>query len=195
VHVAILAWTVAPYSSLMPVYAKDIFGGGPHALGWLLAAAGGGALVSTVYLASRHTVRGLAGIIVRAALTSGVALAAFAYMRVYAIALMLLFLVGAGLILAAASTNTILQTIAEDRLRGRIAAFYTLAFVGVTPLGNLAAGALAGLVGVQATFLVNGLVAACGALWLQRRLPVVRAALRPIYRELGIVADAPTRQL
>jgi MFS family permease len=189
VAVAILSWTVQPYSTLMPVYAKDIFGGGPHTLGWLLSAAGGGALVSMVYLASRRTVRGLAGVIVHASATSGVALAAFAYTPFYWLALPLLFLAGGGLVLTAASTNTILQTIVEDRLRGRMAGFYTLAFLGVAPLGNLAAGALAGLVGVQMTFLVNGVLAACGALWLWRQLPVLRDALRPIYRNLGILAD------
>jgi len=192
VMVAILAWTIAPYTALMPVYAKDIYGGGPNALGWLLAAAGAGALVSTFYLASRHSVRGLAAIIVRAAATSGIALAAFAYMRVYAVALLLMVFVGGGLILAAASTNTILQTIVADRLRGRVAAFYTLAFLGVAPLGNLAAGALAGLVGVSMTFVLNGVLAACGALWLWRQLPALRAALRTIYRYLGILSDTTT---
>jgi MFS family permease len=189
VTVAILAWTIAPYSALMPVYAKDIYGSGPAALGWLLAAAGAGALVSTLYLASRHTVRGLAGIIVRAVAVSGFALATFAYMRVFAVALVLMVFVGAGLILAAASTNTILQTIVADRLRGRIAAFYTLAFLGVAPLGNLAAGALAGAVGVPMTFLVNGVLAMSGALWLWRQLPALRGALRPLYRDLGILSD------
>ena len=142
--VAALAWTIAPYTSLMPVYAKDIFGGGPHTLGYLLSAAGLGALVSTAYLAGRATVRGLGRVIMFAAATSGVALAAFAYMRIYPIALLLMVLVGGGTILAAASANTILQTIVDDRLRGRVASFYTLAFLGVAPLGNLAAGAIAG---------------------------------------------------
>ena len=73
-------------------------------------------------------------------------------MRIYPIALLLMVLVGGGTILAAASANTILQTIVDDRLRGRVASFYTLAFMGVAPLGNLAAGALAGLVGTPFTF-------------------------------------------
>ena len=83
--------------------------------------------------------------IVVAAATSGLALAAFAYMRIFPMALLLMVLVGGGTILAAASANTILQTIVDDRLRGRVASFYTLAFLGVAPLGNLAAGAIAGL--------------------------------------------------
>ena len=98
-------------------------------------------------------------------------------------------LVGSGLVLAAASANTILQTIVEDRLRGRIAGFYVLAFLGMAPLGNLAAGALAAAVGAPLTFLLNGLLGATAALWFWRRLPLVREALRPIYRDLGIIRE------
>src|SRR5207244_7912191 len=78
--VAVLAWTVAPYSSLMPIYAKDVYGGGPHTLGFLLAAAGGGALVSAGYFASRENIRGLGRVIAISAAVSGAALATFAYM-------------------------------------------------------------------------------------------------------------------
>jgi MFS family permease len=184
--VAALAWTIAPYSSLMPVYAKDIFGGGPHTLGYLLSAAGLGALVSTAYLARRASVRGLGLVIAVSAGASGAALALFSYMSVLPVALVLIVFVGGGVILAAASCNTILQTIVEDRLRGRLASFYTLAFLGVSPLGNLAAGAIAGAIGTRFTFLLNGLLAIAAAGWYYRRLPGVRAVLRPMYERLGV---------
>ena len=157
--VAVLSWTINPYASLMPVYAKNIYGGGPETLGFLLAAAGVGALASTLYLAGRATVRGLGRVIAGAATICGLALAAFAYLSFYPLALALMIAVGGGVILAAASVNTILQTIVPDALRGRVAGFFTLAFLGMAPLGNLAAGALANAIGVQATFLLNGLVA------------------------------------
>jgi MFS family permease len=184
--VAALAWTISPYTALMPVYAKDIYGGGPHTLGYLLSAAGFGALISTAYLASRATVRGLGRIILFASATSGCALAAFAYIRVYPLALLLMVFVGAGTILATASANTILQTIVDDRLRGRVASFYTLAFLGVTPLGNLAAGALAGVFGTPFTFALNGVLAVLAAVWYRHKLPMVRDVLRPIYEQLGV---------
>jgi len=186
VLVAALSWTISPYTSLMPVYAKDIFGGGPHTLGYLLSAAGFGALVSTAYLASRATVRGLGPVILYASAASGFALTAFAYMRFYPLALLLMVVVGGGTILAAASANTILQTIVDDRLRGRVASFYTLAFLGFAPLGNLAAGALAGALGAQFTFALNGIVAMVAAVWFGKRLPMVRDVLRPIYEQLGV---------
>ena len=184
--VAALAWTIAPYSSLMPVYAKDIFGGGPHTLGYLLSAAGLGALISTLYLARRASVRGLGTVIAVSAGISGAALALFSYMSVLSIALVLILLVGGGVILAAASCNTILQTIVEDRLRGRLASFYTLAFLGVAPLGNLAAGAIAGAIGTRFAFALNGVLAMLAAVWYYRRLPGVRRMLRPMYEELGV---------
>ena len=189
--VAGLAWTIAPYTSLMPVYAKDIYGGGPHTLGYFLSAAGFGALVSTAYLAGRATVRGLGRVIVYAAATSGLALAGFAYIRIFPLALMLMVLVGGGTILAAASANTILQTIVDDRLRGRVASFYTLAFLGVAPLGNLAAGAIAGTLGTPFTFALNGVLAVFAAIWYRSKLPMVRDVLRPIYEQLGVPPRRP----
>jgi MFS family permease len=186
---AAVAWTVAPYSSLMPIYAKDIYGGGPGTLGSLLAAAGAGALASTLYLASRASVRGLERVIAIAATSSGIALMAFAYLTHFALALVLMVAVGGGLILAAASVNTILQTIVPDRLRGRVAGFFTVAFLGVSPLGNLAAGAVANVLGVQATFALNGLAVTVAALWFWRALPGLRRHMRPTYVRLGIIAD------
>jgi MFS family permease len=186
--VAVLSWTINPYSSLMPVYAKDIYGGGPQTLGFLLAAAGAGALGSTLYLAGRATVRGLGRVIAAAALTCGLALAAFSYLSFFPLALVLMFAVGGGVILAAASVNTILQTIVPDPLRGRVAGFFTLAFLGMAPLGNLSAGALANAVGVQATFALNGLFAAAAALLFWRALPTLRELMRSTYLRLGIIA-------
>jgi MFS family permease len=185
--VAILAWTIAPYSSLMPIYAKDVYDGGPRTLGFLLAAAGSGALLSTGYLASRENVRGLARVIALSAMVAGIAMAAFAYLRILPVALVLMVAMGGGVILAAASANTILQTIVDDRLRGRVAGFYTLAFLGVAPLGNLAAGALAARWSAPEAFAINGVGAALAALWFWRKLPEIRAVLRVAYQKLGII--------
>jgi hypothetical protein len=184
-----LSWTITPYSSLMPIYAKDVYEGGPRTLGFLLAAAGGGALLSTGYLASRETVRGLGRVIAISAMVAGLAMAAFAYLRILPVALVLMVAMGGGVILAAASANTILQTIVDDRLRGRVAGFYTLAFLGVAPLGNLAAGALSAQWSAPATFALNGAGATLAALWFWRKgLPQMRTALRVAYQKLGIIA-------
>jgi MFS family permease len=186
--IAVLSWTISPYSSLMPVYAKDIYGSGPQTLGFLLAAAGAGALASMFYLASRVTIRGLGRVIAAAGVASGLALAAFAYLAVLPLALALMFVIGGGVILAAASVNTILQSIVPDNLRGRVAGFFMLAFLGMAPLGNLVAGALGSIIGVPTTFAVNGGLATVAALWFWRALPKWRALMRPTYRRLGIIS-------
>jgi MFS family permease len=85
--------------------------------------------------------------------------------------------------------NTILQTIVPDPLRGRVAGFFTLAFLGMVPLGNLAAGALAEAVGVRTTFALNGMIATAAALLFWRGLPKWRELMRPTYRRLGIISD------
>lgn len=187
--VAVLAWTIIPYVSLMPVYAKDVYGGGPGTLGLLLASGGAGALLATLYLAGRRNVNGLLSVIVFAAAASGLALAAFAYLRYLPLAIPLLVVFGGAVILAAASSNTILQTVVDDRLRGRMAGFFMLSFLGVAPLGSLAAGALAARIGVPATFLVNGIIALLAALMFMRALPALRDAVRPVYAKLGLVGE------
>jgi hypothetical protein len=128
-------------------------------------------------------------VIARAAAVAGLALAAFAYLTVLPVALALLALVGGGVILAAASANTIIQTVVDDTMRGRVAGFYTLAFLGVAPLGNLAAGLLAKGIGVPATFALNGLLCAAAAFWFWRRLPQLAALMRPTYVRLGIIVE------
>jgi predicted MFS family arabinose efflux permease len=173
----------------MPIYAKDIYGGGAHTLGLLLAGAGAGALASTAYLAGRSTVRGLGRVIAAAAATSGVALALFSHLRIFPIAVLLMAFVGGGVILAAASANTILQTIVDDNLRGRVASFFTMAFLGFAPIGHLVAGAVAAQFGAPATFFTNGVLCALAALWFWHRLPTLAELLRPTYKRLGIIAE------
>jgi MFS family permease len=187
--IAAVAFTIVPYATLMPIYAKDVYGGGPDTLGTLLASAGAGALSAMLYLASRETVRGLGRVIARAATAAGVALAAFAFLRNLPVAMVLMALIGGAVMLSAASANTILQTIVDDRMRGRIAAFYSMAFLGVAPLGNLAAGALAAAFGAPLTLLVNGVACALAAAWFWRRLPALAELIRPTYRRLGIIPD------
>ena len=176
--VAVLSCSILPYISLMPVYAKDIYEGGPQTLGMLLASGGAGALLATLYLAGHRNVVELLRVIAFAGAAAGVALAMFAYLDYLPLAVPLILVFGGAVILAAASANTILQTIVEDRLRGRVAAFYMLAFIGIGPLGSLAAGAIAAKIGAPATFLLNGLVALLVSLVFMRGLPRLRTAVR-----------------
>jgi MFS family permease len=181
-----------PYMVLMPAVAKHILHGGPHTLGFLMTAAGAGALGGALYLASRTSVVGLGRAIALAACTFGAGLVAFSLSRTLWLSLLLLPATGAGMMVTMASTNTFLQTIVEERLRGRVMAFYAMAFLGTAPIGSLIAGVVADRLGVPATIFMGGAVCLLGggafALWLPR----FRALVRPIYVARGILpAEGP----
>jgi predicted MFS family arabinose efflux permease len=86
-----------------------------------------------------------------------------------------------------AATNTILQTIVEEDMRGRVMSFYTMAFLGTAPLGSLIAGVAADRIGAPTTILLGGVACIFAALWFAIRLPSIRTVLRPIYVEKGIL--------
>ncbi len=184
---ALLSFASQPYQSLMPYFAKAVYHGDSHTLGMLLSAAGLGAVSGMVYLAARPSVRGLFSLLPWAAGTAGAGLIAFAYCTSLVVAMPLVYVIGAGTMLSAASTNTILQSIVEDRLRARVAAIYIMSFLGMSPLGALAAGWLALYIGPPATLGIGGGFVVAGAIVYWRNLPAIRQAIRPVYERLGIV--------
>jgi MFS family permease len=179
-----------PYSVLMPILATRL-GGGPQTLGWLMAAHGVGALAGALLLATRRSVIGLGKRIGVATALFGGALAAFALSPWLWLSLILLPLAGFGMMQQMAASNTIVQTIVDDEKRGRVMSFYSMAFQGMVPFGGLLGGILAGHVGAPATVLAGGLACLAGSVWFGRRLPSVRKALKPVYRELGILPEIP----
>jgi len=86
-----------------------------------------------------------------------------------------------------ASSNTILQTIVDDEKRGRVMAFYSMAFQGMAPFGSLVAGALAAKIGAPRTVMVSGICCLAGSAWFASQLPRIREIVRPIYMKLGIL--------
>ena len=181
-----------PYSVLMPAMASTVFHGGPHTLGFLMTASGAGAVVGALYLASRRSVLGLGRVMVMSTLAFGAALIVFGSSRALWLALLALPFAGAGFMVEMASTNTILQTITEEHLRGRVMAFYTLAFLGTAPIGSLLAGVVADRIGPPATIVAGGFVCVAGGVWLALRLPSLRQHVRPIYVERGILPGLPS---
>lgn len=185
-QVALLNFLAANYIPLMPAFARDVFLGGPGTLGMLLGCAGGGALLASLMLAVRPTVRGLTGSIVLGNLLAGVALLAFALTNHVWLGCLMLFLLGFGLINGNASSNTILQTILPERLRGRVLAIYSAANLGAAALGSLVSGALAERIGPGPTLLCLAIALIAAALFFRLRLELLRMYLRPIYADLGI---------
>jgi predicted MFS family arabinose efflux permease len=162
--VALVSFTASPYVTLMPVMAREVLGGGAHTLGFLVGAAGLGALAGTSWLAMRASARGLTRIIPVATATAGVGLILVSLSRVAWLSLPLMVCVGFGIIVTAASVNTLLQTIVDDDKRGRVMSFYTMAFLGVAPLGALAAGTLASRIGAPETLMTGGVCCVLGAI-------------------------------
>lgn len=184
---ALVATMGMPYTVLMPAIAASTLHGGPHTLGFLMTASGVGALVGAFYLASRTTVVGLGRVMVFATMVFGVALSAFALSHKLWLSLAILPFVGGGMMVEMAATNTILQTIVEERLRGRVMAFYAMAFLGTAPIGSLIAGVLAARIGSAATIFLGGIACVIGGALFARKLGALQEMVRPIYIEKGIL--------
>ncbi len=182
-----VSFCVQPYQSLAPYFARDVFHGGSEVLGYLIGAGGFGAVAGMVHLAIRTSIRGLLSQIPFTAAAAGIALIVFSFSSSLWIALPMLFLVGMGSMITAASTNTVLQTIVEDRMRARVVSIYMMSFLGVAPLGALSAGMLAERIGPPATLALGGALALAAAFLYWINLPKIRAAIRPVYEKLGIV--------
>ena len=178
-----------PYSVLMPIFASDILHGGPHTLGFLMAASGVGALIGAVLLAMRKSVLGLGRYIALCAALFGVSLIGFSLSRMLWLSMILMATTGFGFMQQMASSNTVLQTIIQDEKRGRVMAFYGMAFLGMAPFGSLLAGGLAARIGAPATLFWCGAVVVVSSIWFSRRLPAIRAEVRPLYIKLGILPE------
>jgi MFS family permease len=185
--VAIVSTAGTPYTVLMPAIAAQVLHGGPNTLGLLMTATGVGALSGALYLAQRESVLGLGRIIMWASAVFGVGLVIFSLTTSLWPAFLVLGIAGCGFMIHLAATNTILQTIVEERLRGRVMSFYTMAFFGTVPIGSLLGGIMAERYGAPRTVLVSGIICLAGSAWFAYKLPAIRAVIRPIYRERGII--------
>ncbi len=178
-----------PYIVLMPVFAKDVLHGGPDALGFLMGGSGVGALAGALYLASRRGVLGLGKMIPTGAAIFGLGLVGFSLSHNMFWSLALVAGVGFGQMIQLAASNTLLQTMVDDDRRGRVMSFYTVAFIGMAPVGSLLAGALAGAIGAPWTVLIGGVACMVGAGVFARRLPHLREKARPTYVTKGILPE------
>jgi MFS family permease len=185
--IAIVSAMGMPYRVLMPVIAVDVLRGGSNTLGLLMTAIGVGALLGTLYLASRPSVVGLGKVIVASTLLFGVSLVMFSASRSLWLSMAVLPFVGAGFIVQMAASNTVIQTIVDDTFRGRVMAFYAMAFLGTAPIGSLLAGALADWTSARTTIAIGGTACIAAAIWFATKLRLLRSIVHPIYVERGIM--------
>jgi MFS family permease len=186
---ALVSLVGMPYTVLMPVFANDVLHGGPHTLGFLMAASGVGALMGALFLAGRKSVLGLGKFIPMMAAAFGAGLILFSFTRVLWLSLLLMVVTGLGFMVQMAASNTVLQTIVDEDKRGRVMSFYTMAFMGTAPFGSLLAGSMAERIGAPHTLLFGGIGCILGALWFATSLPALRRDVRPIYVKIGILPE------
>jgi MFS family permease len=176
-----------PYMVLMPVFAGNVLHGAAHTLGFLMGAAGAGALISAFSLVLRRSVRGLTKMIPVAAMVFGASLVLFGFSRWLWLSLILMVFTGWGMLQGLTASNTIIQTLVPEDKRGRVMSYYTAAFMGMAPFGSLLAGSLAHWIGAPRTVMFTGSCCIAGGIWFWTRLPAIRRKMRPVYEQLGII--------
>ena len=184
---SLMGW---PFMVLMPIFAAKILHGGPHTLGFLMGAVGVGSLASALSLVMRRSVRGLTRVIPVAAVIFGIGLIAFGFSHYLWLSMLMMLVTGFGMMQGLTGSNTIIQTLVDENMRGRVMSYYTMAFVGMAPFGSLLAGAMAHAFGAPRTVIVSGIACILGGIWFTFQLPAIRKDMRPIYERLGIIPQA-----
>jgi len=190
----LVSLTGMPYAVLMPVFAREILGGGARELGLLMGASGVGALLGAIVLATRRSVRGLGSFVAFCAGGMGLTLIAFAYSRSLWLSALFLVPVGFFMMSEMASSNTLIQSLIPDAMRGRVMSLYAMMFMGMAPIGALLAGALAASIGAPRTVAGGGILCLAGALLFARYLPTLRTAARQMIVELQMAAGDPPEE-
>jgi MFS family permease len=190
----LVSFMVAIYQTLLPIFADEAAapGQGAAVFGFLGAAAGVGALSAALYLTSRRTVAGLGRVIALAAVLAGVALIGFSTTRWLPMMYLTSVAGGFGMIVTFASCNTLLQTLVDDHMRGRLMGFYVVAVMGAAPMGSLAAGWLTNHLGKSAAVALAGGVCVAGGVLFRLHLPSLRPMVHPIFVKKGILPEVAT---
>jgi MFS family permease len=167
-----------PYVVLMPIFADKILHGGARGLGILMGATGIGALFGALTLAFREGVKGLGRWVAWCCAGFGASLGVFALSHDFWLSVILLLPVGYAMMLQMACSNTLIQVMVPDALRGRVMSVYSMMFMGMAPIGALLGGALADRLGAQVTVAIGGVACVAGAGWFWTQLPKIRVEAR-----------------
>lgn len=189
--VGMVSLVAMPYTVLMPIFADRILHGGARGLGLLMGATGLGALLGSLALASKQNVRGLGRWVWMAGVTFGGSLILFSISRRFWVSFALLVPTGFGMMVQMGATNTLLQVMSPDRLRGRVMALYSMMFIGMAPIGALLGGAVAAKIGAPWTVAIGGSACLAGGALFARRLPSIRGEARELIRAQGMLIGEP----
>lgn len=188
--VALVSLTGASYAQLLPVFAQQILHGGPLTQGLLASSAGLGALIGAAFLAMRRSVRGLEVWIAWAPAVFGLGLIGMGSSSALWLTLAVMPVIGFGMLIQMAATNTVIQTIVDDDKRGRVMSFYSMAFMGTVPLGSLLAGSLVHLIGAPLTVISGGLCCIAASLSFGTKLKSLQQLIHPIYIRKSTAEDS-----
>jgi MFS family permease len=178
--VAAVSFLVTPYAVLMPLFASEIFRGDARTYGLLIASAGIGSLLAGLYLASRQDTERLPRRVADAVLVAGAALSVFAVNHWLALAFPIVMVLGFAVITIIAGSNTMIQVQVEDTYRGRVMAIFSMAFLGIAPLGSFTVGHLAHWAGVQPVLFACGIGTLAVGLAARRRVGGLPSSVREI---------------
>jgi MFS family permease len=191
----LVSLTGMPYAVLMPIFADRILHVGARGLGVLMGSTGIGALAATLVLASRRGVRGLGRWILYASSGFGASLILFSFSRSYPLSVLLLLPAGFCMLLQMSSSNTLIQTMVSDALRGRVMAVYSMMFMGMAPFGALLAGAIAKGLGAPLTVALGGATCILGSLVFGAKWPAMRGEARQLIVAQGMSSGEPPEEM
>jgi MFS family permease len=195
VLLGLVSFTAMPYAVLMPLFADKILHGGAQALGLLMGCSGVGALGGALTLAMRKTLKGLSVWVAASCAGFGMALLLFSFSRWLWLSAALLVPAGFCMMIQMASSNTLIQSMVPDRLRGRVMSVYAMTFMGMAPLGALLAGSLAHKLGAPMTVGIGGVVAIVGAGLFGLKLPALRPAAREMIVAQQVAGGSPAQEM
>ncbi len=184
-----------PYAVLMPIFADKILHGGARGLGILMGATGVGAMLGALMLAARRGLKGLGTWVAVSAASFGAFLILFAFSRIFWLSAALLVPVGFSFMVEMASSNTLIQAMVPDHLRGRVMALYSMMFMGMAPFGALTAGALAHHLGAPVTVALGGAVCVLGGITFGLHLPALRPEARQLIIAQQMVGGDPAQEV
>lgn len=180
-----------PYAVLMPIFADKYLGGGSDTLGFLMGASGTGALVAALILASRKAVFGLGKWIAASSALFGLAIIGFGFSTSFWLSLGLLLIAGFAMMTQMSASNTLVQAMVPDDLRGRVMSVYSMMFMGMAPIGALLAGAAANFIGPPATVAIGGMACILGSIVFSSRLSGLSAEGRQMILSLQMSPGEP----
>lgn len=193
--IGLVSLVAMPYTVLMPIFADRILQGGARGLGLLMGATGIGALAGALTLAMRKGLRGLGRWVAIGCASFGLSLVLFSVSRSFWLSFLLLLPAGFSMMLQMAASNTLIQSMVPDRLRGRVMALYSMMFMGMAPVGALFAGAVADRAGAPVTVAIGGALALLGAGGFMLRWPAVRAEARELILAQGMAGGEPAEEM